>query len=129
MKLHNVEGTPEEISDFFQNNGLNLLDYFQAPEKPISMSWVIVPGALALVSMAILVFGKNLTEEIKTIAFITSAACSIWTGVVVQVRYKNTWAAGFVILGGILLTLVAQGIITPKQAYQEIKTLKKEDAK
>ena len=129
MKLHNMEGTPQEICDFFQNNGLNMADFFTVPEKPMSVAWVILPGVLAFLSMAVLIFNKSLTEEPKTALFVFAAACSIWAGVAVQVRHKNTWAAGFVIVGGLLLTLVANGILTPKQMYQEVKSLKKDDGK
>ena len=43
MKL-GLEGTPEEVINFFQNNGLNPLDYFEKPESSLQTRWLIIPG-------------------------------------------------------------------------------------
>ena len=48
MKLGDLEGTPKEIKDFFENSGLRVSDYFQPPEKPIHGCWVFMPAIILL---------------------------------------------------------------------------------
>jgi hypothetical protein len=50
MKLGPIEGTKEEITGFFQDNGLNAGDYFQIPEPPIKSVWLVIPAACVVVA-------------------------------------------------------------------------------
>jgi hypothetical protein len=43
MKIGKMEGSPEEIKNFFQDNGLNIPDFLEKPEAPLKPIWLIAP--------------------------------------------------------------------------------------
>ena len=43
MKIGPVEGTPEEIKGFIEDNGLDVERFLQLPEKPIRAIWFVLP--------------------------------------------------------------------------------------
>lgn len=125
MKLSNLEGTSDEIKNFFQDNGLNAADYFLAPEAPMKLVWLTLPGLCVFLSLSILVLFPNWASELRKFAFVATCFLSIWWAVVLQVRFKNAWATGVVIVGCLLLALVGLGAVTPLQMLDEVKLIKK----
>lgn len=125
MKFANLEGTTDEIKNFFQDNGLNAADYFQPAEIPIKTIWLVLPAACVLLALAVLVLVPSLTLVQQRFAFIVSCFSAIWWAVVIQVRFKNVWATGVVVVGCLLLALVSLGVVTPIQMLEEVKALKK----
>ena len=125
MKLSNAEGTPEELSNFFQNNGLNPADYFQALEAPLATVWIIVPAIIVFVALAILALVSPFGNNYLRFTFVMACLAALWLGVAIQIRYKNEWATGFVIIGCLALTLVAIGVLSPLEAFNEAKALKR----
>lgn len=126
MKISNLEGTSDEIKNFFQDNGLNAADYFIAPEPPLKFIWFIFPGVCIFLFLAILVLLPGLASEFRKFSFVATCFFSIWGAVVVQVRFKNAWATGVVFVGCLLLALVAIGEITPTQMFDAVsKQMKK----
>jgi len=125
MKFGNkMEGSPEEIRDFFQNNGLNITDYMGRPELPLKTVWFVVPVCLIVVSLACLTLLMPLRMSVQTFVFLLGCGAGIWLAVNVQLRFKNTWAAVFVAIGTILIMLVAIGTVTPTEMIQQLNKFK-----
>jgi hypothetical protein len=125
MKIANIEGTTDEIKNFFQDNGLNAADFFEAPDTPIRTRWLVSPGVCVFVTLAALTLIPNLAPQSKTFVFVATCFFSIWWSLVLQVRFKNAWATGIVAGGCLLLALVALGVVTPVQMLEEVKSIKK----
>ncbi len=125
MKLGKMEGSPEEIRDFFQNNGLNIEDYLEKPEAPINFFWFILSTILIISSVVILTLVQPKSEVVQNLLFLLGCGGGLWLAVIVQIKFKNTWAAGFIAVGIVLLLLVALGMITPKELLENIKSLRK----
>lgn len=115
MKLGPAEGTPEEINNFFQNNGLNPSDYFERPEPVLQTRWLIIPAILFVASFVVLAIFGNEYQESKVILFLFGFASSVWLAVCVHIRFKSAWGAGAIIFSGLLIMLVALGVLKPEQ--------------
>jgi asparagine N-glycosylation enzyme membrane subunit Stt3 len=124
MKLGPIEGTKEEITGFFQDNGLQVRDYFQIPEPPIKTVWLVIPALSILPIFAALTLFESLSIGQQIFAFLVGCAAIVWLATVVQLRFKQAWAAGIVLIGGLLLMLVALGDISPIQMLNELKSLR-----
>jgi hypothetical protein len=125
MKFGPAEGTPEEIKNFFQDNGLKAADYFAAPEAPISAIWFVIPSACVVIALTVLTLFAPVSASVATFIFLVGCVASLWLAVNVQLRFKSAWATGIVAIGCPLLMLVALGLVTPLQMLEEIKSLRK----
>lgn len=125
MKLANLEGTPEEIKNFFQDNGLKAENFFEPADSPIQTRWLVAPGVFTFIALAVLTLFQGATPPQRTFLFVAVCFLGIWWAIVLQIRFKNIWATGIVALGCLLLALVALGVVTPIQMLEEIKGLKK----
>ena len=124
MKIEGLEGSTQEIHDFFQNNGLEVSDYFQVPQKPISWLWIIVLGALVLVGQILLVLELGAEAKISKLLFITTCFFIICWAMAIQVKFENSWATSLVAIGGLLLSLVSFGVFSPEQIVDVVQQLK-----
>ena len=125
MKIANLEGTTEEIKNFFQDNGLKAENFFEPVENPIATPWLVVPGVLVFLALATLTLLQSTAPQLRTFLFVAICFFGIWWAVVLQLRFKNPWATGIVAGGCLLLALVALGVVTPVQMLEEVKGLKK----
>ncbi len=125
MKLGPIEGTKEEITGFFQDNGLNAADYFQRPEAPIKAVWFVLPALCVVAAFGALTLLGPLSTGQQTFIFLIGCAALVWLATAVQLRFKHAWATGVVAIGGLLLMLVALGDIAPAQMLNEVKALRK----
>ena len=124
MKIGTMEGTPEEIRNFCENNGLNIADYIEKPEKPINRSMFIGSLCLYVVFIILLTTVSGVSNGWRTVMFLTGCCCSLWVAIAVQIRFKNTWATFFIILCGISFMLVALGVISPIELLDKARELK-----
>ncbi len=84
MKLGKMEGTPEEIRDFFQNNGLNIEDYLEKPDTPISRIWFIILANLIVASIVILTLVQPTSKAIRTfLLFVSGCGSGFWLAVII----------------------------------------------
>lgn len=125
MKIGPVEGTPEEVNNYFKNNGLNPFDYFEKPEPPLSNIWLIIPSIIFVLSFGVLVFAEAISSKAKIFIFLFGFASSVWLGVSVHIRFKSNWGAGAVILAGLLIMLVALGVLEPKELLEHYENSNK----
>jgi len=115
MKIGPVEGTPEEVNDFFQNNGLNPLDYFEKPEPLLPVKWLIIPSVLFVAAFTVLALLGEDSGKTGIVLFLAGLASSVWLAVSVHIRFKTAWGAGAIVFAGLLIMLVALGVLEPKQ--------------
>jgi asparagine N-glycosylation enzyme membrane subunit Stt3 len=125
MKFGPFEGTPEEINNFFQNNGLNISDYIALPEEPIKAIWFAIPSTLILCTLAVLTLFRPSGASGVTFLFLIGCGGGLWLAVNTQLRFKNPWATGLIAICCLLLLLVALGVLTPIQMLEEVRSLKK----
>lgn len=124
MKIANLEGTTEEIKNFFQDNGLKATDFFEQPESPINTFWLVAPGVcvfLCLAAQSLLA----LPSTPQKFLYIVNCFFAICWALALQLRFKNAWATSIVAIGCLLLALVALGAVTPIQVLEELKAIKK----
>jgi hypothetical protein len=122
MKVGPIEGTKEEITGFFQDNGLKVSDYFQLPEAPLKAVWLVLPAFLIIVALGILTLAEPLSTGQRMFVFLVGGTATIWLAVGVQLRFKNSWATGIVAIGGVLVLLVAHGDLSPMQMFNEVRS-------
>ena len=125
MKLGPIEGTKEEITGFFQDNGLKASDYFERVETPIKTAWLLLPALCIVATLGALTLLPSLSTDQQTFIFLIGCAALVWLATVVQLRFKHAWATGIVAIGGLLLMLVALGVISPAQVLDEVKSFQK----
>jgi len=125
MKIGSVEGTLEEVNDFFQNNGLNLSEYLQKPEPPLSKKWIIIPSVLFVFFMGILSLFNIPSSNYKIFIFLLGFASNVWLAVCVKIRFKSSSEAIAIILAGLLMMLVAIGAMKPKELLEFYENFKK----
>ena len=89
MKIANLEGTTEEIKNFFQDNGLKAENFFEPAETPIRTRWMVVPGVLAFIALATLTLLQGATPQQRNFLFVAICFLGIWWSVVLQLRFKN----------------------------------------
>jgi uncharacterized membrane protein len=125
MKIGKMEGSPEEIKDFFQNIDLNIADYLERTEQPMKSIWFVLPVVMVIFSLSWLTLFAPSLVALQTFIFSIGCGGGIWLAVNVQIRFKNTWAAVFVAIGAVLLMMVAIGLVTPTEMLQSLKEFKK----
>lgn len=124
MKVGTVEGTPQEIKDFFINQGLQLSDYLEKPDEPLKKRWLTIPAILLVVTLVLLVVLSSIPKGAFLLLFLLGAGSVVWLSISIQIRFKNGWATAVAAIGGLLMILVAGGFIAPKETIDAIKSLK-----
>jgi hypothetical protein len=114
MKIGSVEGSPEEVHNLFQNNGLNLSEYLQ-PAPRLSIIWLIIPSILFIIFLSLLTLSEISTRKWELFIFLLGFSSSVWLGVSVHIRFENRWCACAIILAGLLIMLIAIGVLEPKE--------------
>lgn len=122
MKIGPVEGTPEEVNDLFENHGLDLSAYIEKPDGPLQKIWLIIPSACLVVCFGILSFVNSLPDGGKIFIFLLGFCSCVWLGICIHIRFKSSWGAGAVILAGLLIMLVALGVLSPAELLEHYKS-------
>lgn len=128
MKLGQLQGTQEEITDFIQNNGLNVKDYFLMPDPTIKAVWLVIPAFLFFATFGVLTLLESLNAGQQKFVFLIGCAASVWLATVVHLRFKHTIATCIVVIGCLLIMLVGLGDMSPTQMYEEIKSFQNSKA-
>ena len=124
MKIGNLEGDPEEIRNFIENNGLNINDFLDLPKKRPALFWFIIPGFLFFVVLFWLTLFSPTSDALRNLLFLIGCLAGIWQAVNVQIRFQNPWAATFIGVGIPLVMLVAIGVLSPAELVNELKGIK-----
>lgn len=123
MKIgQHIEGSPEEIQNFFENNGLNLEDYIEKPDNnKLDLKWLIIPIGL-FISCSVLISTKAIVNEIWVVIItLLDLGFMVWTTASIQLKFKNAWVTGFSLLGLVIMLLFSAGLITLVEATDALK--------
>lgn len=126
MKLGQAEGTPEEIKNFIENNGLDPTKFFETQQNPTSKKWFIGPLFLLLTSILGLIFIPPEYKKAITIFFVIGTVGLVWICTLIQILFKNVWATCFLGIGTIFILLIAMGIVSPSDLPEEARKWKPE---
>lgn len=124
MKLGKMEGTPHEITNIIENNGLQLSDFVERTEEPLSKGWLTAPALLLGLTCVLLVVLNPLQRAYSSLLFLLGFACTAWLTIAVQIRFKNAAATFVAAIAGIMLLLIALGLVEPKESIDMIKSIK-----
>jgi hypothetical protein len=95
------------------------------PMAPIKVVWCAIPALLMVISLATLTLVESLSTGQNMFVFLVGCAALVWLSTVIQLRFKHAWATGIIAIGGLLLMLVALGVILPAQMLNELKSFRK----
>lgn len=111
-----LEGTPAEIHDFCQNNGLNFDDFFV---KPISKVWLICACSLWILLLAISIFIP--IDEIKYRIFILILMCgnSLAIGLIIKRQFDQDYTMITIFM--IVFSMVAVGFLPVEKMLEYLK--------
>lgn len=121
MKIGPIEGTVEEISNFFQNNGGNLSDFIKKPTPQLKNRWILIPSILFLICFIILLFIQNQSNEMKLLFFLFGFASSVWIAISTNIRYSSTWNSVLIIISSLLMLAVVYGIMSLQEVIDYFK--------
>ncbi len=118
-----LEGTPEEIQNFFWISDSNIDEFLEKPTPPIKGIWFSIPIIVIFVSIFLLVFFVTNSTGLQLFLFIVGCGAGLAFAIMIQLKYKNSWASGITLFGCALLMLVALGIMAPSELAQQFKDL------
>ncbi|WP_395075856.1 hypothetical protein [Flavobacterium sp.] len=123
MRIGDIEGTPEEIKDLVDNQGLDIGKYLKATpsitNKKHHNIGLIISIALFLI-LNICVWTINISETLEKISIVILLALICYITVLIHQRHENYMISGLVILFSIAIMSVCLSFITPKDALQKI---------
>ena len=125
MKFGHLEGTSEEINNFFEDNGLNAANYFQPIDKPIHFAWLVVPALVVVVCVVLLWVTITANPKHQWLCFLLGCLAVVWLGSTLQIRYKQPVVTGFAAIGCLAVLVVAFGLLTPLEAIEQLKAMRK----
>lgn len=125
MKFGHLEGTPEEIRDFFENNGLDANNYFQPVERPIHTAWLVAPAVVVLLMVIVLWLNFTANPRHQWLAFLLGCLSTVWLGAILQIKYKQPMVTGFAAVGCVVVLVIAFGLLTPLEAIEQLKQFHK----
>jgi len=132
MKVGNMEGSPQEIKDFIENNGLNIHDYLEKseqpklPENPLGKIWFVIPSLLYLTSIIGLILNSTLDKNWQNLIFLIGCCNTIWLSAIVQIRFNSLKTTILIAISGLLILLMAFEVITANELLQHAKEIIKE---
>ena len=125
MKLGNAEGTPRELTDFFQNNGLDPAAYFQKADAPLPARWLVVPACLVVLSVLLLWLLGMSDLNAEWPIFLGGCLSTVWLSAATQIRFRQPFVTGVAAVGCIAVLTVAFGLLTPLEAFEQIRSIAK----
>ena len=123
MKIGNeIEGTPEEIKDFFENNGLNLEDYVVKPQTfSLQNQWIFIPITLFIaISCIILIFLPD-TGTIRKVFTVIDLLIVLWIVSYAHLKFNNKFVTLIICIGLLLITLFVYGEISLIELFEKIE--------
>jgi hypothetical protein len=124
MKIAGVHGSPKEIKAFFQNHGLQIEKYIERPKSPTAIGWLVTPLAVCALCLCGLLFLPQQSRLIL-VSLIAGLCSVVWASVAVHLRFKNSVATLITAIGLLLIVFVAGGLLTPIEALDRLRDLRK----
>ena len=125
MKLGPFDGTSSEVTDLLENNGLKLEDYLVKPDAPLKTRFLIIPIVLFLLSLGTMAaLTPQAPNWLFRLLYIPIFGGVTWICASIQIRFKNGLATFCTAMGLIITTLLATGLLSPREAADILKDLK-----
>lgn len=125
MKVGEVEGSPQEIHDFFNNNGMDLSDYISAPMKK---RWLMLPVVISVLVLACNALGQvyypGFSSKCLPVALILQLACITWLVAAVQLKFDSVATTVVLSLSCLLLVAITAGVMSVSDALNFVKSFK-----
>ncbi|TRZ42168.1 hypothetical protein [Robertkochia solimangrovi] len=123
MRIGDIEGTPEEIKDLVDNQGLDIGKYLKATpsisNKRNHNIGLFISIAIFLI-LNICVWTINFSDTYEKIAIVILLALICFITILIHQRHENFMISGLVILFSIVIMSVCLDFITPKDALEKI---------
>ncbi|WP_077405335.1 hypothetical protein [Cellulophaga omnivescoria] len=123
MRIGDIEGTPEEIKDLVDNQGLDIGKYLKATpsitNKKFHNIGLFISIAFFLI-INICVWTIDVSDTIEKISIVILLALICYITILIHQRHENFMISGLVILFSIVIMSVCLDFITPKDALQKI---------
>lgn len=117
------ESLKELIKDRVENHGFPLEDYLEKPPAPLKTRYLVIPSIIFAISLVFLCFLQQSTSLVKLL-YVISFGSGTWICASTQIRFKNGVTTFCVAVGLITTTLVAGGLISPREAADLVKDMK-----
>jgi hypothetical protein len=124
MRIGTMEGSPQEIRDLIENNGLRVADYLQPPEAQLQRRWLIIPTSLVGVALLLIILAGDISSKVLVLLLVLGFGGGTWLTVSVQIRFRNALATFAVAVGVVLTLLVAGGLIAPNETVDYLRKLR-----
>ncbi|MDN3664390.1 hypothetical protein ACFFU1_11585 [Algibacter miyuki] len=123
MRIGDIEGTPEEIKDLVDNQGLDIGKYLKATpsitNKKFHNIGLLISIAIFLI-INICVWTIDVSDPLEKISIVILLALICYITILIHQRHENFMISGLVILFSIVIMSVCLDFITPKDALQKI---------
>ena len=123
MRIGEIEGTPEEIKNLVDNQGLDIGKYLKATPNITNKKYhnigLFISIAIFLL-LNICVWTINVSNTCEKISIVVLLALICYITILIHQRHENFMISGLVILFSIVIMSVCLNFITPKDALQKI---------
>jgi len=124
MRIGNIEGTSEEITDLFQNEGLDIGKYLKAAPTITNKKHHNIGLFLAIFSFLIInmcIWTNDISETIEKILIVILLALICLITILIHQRYDKIVISGLAVLFAVIIMSVCLDFITPKEALNKIE--------
>ncbi len=123
MKIGPVEGTPEEISGFFSNNGLNIAEFINANqpiENPRRHNLILICSIIAFVIINCCMWVFDCHENLDKILVVFDFVALAFAVFFIHRKFDKYVLSGFAIFIGLIIMAVCTGYMTPAKAIDKL---------
>jgi len=121
MKFKDFEGSPEEINNFFQNNGLNVSEYLNiSKDKKADSKWIYILIALFICFNIVISFIDFSSWLYYPLAILTLSTLAGLIAIIHH-NYEKTTVSIITGISGLIIMVISYKILTPKEAIKEVK--------
>lgn len=122
IKVGDIEGTKEEVINFFEESKLDIGDYINAaPKIKIPLWSIITVSVLLFITVSIIAVMGESYPKTKAILILFSVALSFLNICLVYMCWKNKTLAGIIALGEVILFALSLNIYSPKEIVKKIE--------
>lgn len=123
MRIGEIEGTPEEIKDLVDNQGLDIAKYLKATPSITNKRNHNIGLFISIAIFLILntcVWTIDISDTFEKICVVILLALICYITILIHQRHENFMISGLVILFAIAIMSVCLDFITPKDALDKI---------
>lgn len=121
MKFKDFEGSPEEINNFFQNNGLNVTEYLNiTKDRKVDRRWIFLLTALFLIFNIIICLIETNNKFYIPLTIVTLGALGGLIAII-QHNYEKSIVSLIVGVVGLLIMVISYKILSPKETIEKVK--------